>query len=80
MAYDKIMLAQFDALDGEAGGGVPWRRRTGAAFLAETEAKMTWETWVAWRRRTPEEAGETPEDTPRREPEGNLLAVPGKER
>jgi hypothetical protein len=74
IAYDKIMLAQYDALDGETGdaeglgGG-------GLGGLFGAEGEDTDELGIGDEEGTAPEEPETP--APPEEPEGNLLTVPG---
>ena len=74
IAYDKIMLAQYDALDGEAGGGGDLGGGGLGGLLGTGEDELGDMPMGDEEATTPEtpEAPETPE-----EPEGNLLAVPG---
>jgi hypothetical protein len=76
IAYDKIMMAQFDALDGDAGasdgglggalGGTGLLGDEGGDELAGAELAGD------------DAALDIPEETPPEEPDTNLLAVPGK--
>ena len=74
IAYDKIMLAQFDALDGEAGdlaaggGGLGGLLGTGEEGMEDVGLGDEGEPI--------EEPAAEPEE-PAAEPEGNLLAIPG---
>lgn len=71
IAYDKIMLAQYDALDGDAGGGDLGGAGMGGLLGTDEEGDdlgLGGEEAIA---------PDAPEPEAPEEPEGNLLAVPG---
>ena len=80
IAYDKLMLAQYDVLDADAGTGGGAGGGLGGDLLGGEGEQGGLDDLLGGEEtpETPEtpEAPETPE-TPA-EPEGNLLAVPGK--
>ena len=82
IAYDKIMLAQFDVLDADAGTGGGTGGGLGGGDLlglgGDTEGDDLGAALGGDEAETPT-PDETPAETPAAdEPEGNLLAVPGK--
>ena len=81
IAYDKIMLAQFDVLDADAGtGGAGGAGGLGGDDLlglgGDTGGDDLGDALGGDDAETPA-AEETPAEAPAAEPEGNLLAVPG---
>ena len=73
LAYDKIMQAQFDVLDGESGEGDGLGGGMGGLLGGEEEGGGELDMGDLG-----DEAGDEPEEAPPEEPETNLLAVPGK--
>jgi hypothetical protein len=74
ISYDKIMMAQFDALDGESGAGEGGG--LGGGLLGTGEGADDMDDLLGGEE-TDAPAEEPAADTPAEEPEGNLLAVPG---